>query len=332
MHFTVVIPTYNGASRLPLVLERLRQQMNTEHLAWEIIVVDNNSQDNTAQIVRDYQANWPEKFPLTYCLEMEQGVAFARLHAVREAKGELIGFLDDDNLPDSNWVVAAYSFAKAHPKAGAFGGQIHGDFEVKPPENFQKIQSFLAIREQGEKPRLYEPNNLSLPPGAAVVVRKKAWCEAVPNRPKLIGRVGKQMLGGEDLEPLLYIHNAGWEIWYNPAMHTYHQIPQWRLEKDYLIALIRGSSLCICHLRLINSKTWQKPIIMAKIFLGSLRRTILHLLKYGGKVKNDLIPACEMEFYLSSLASPIYFIKTSLASQLTGYTRKNKDTKKAGDV
>ncbi len=332
MHFTVAIPTYNGASRLPKLLEQLRTQVNTEDLVWEIIIVDNNSKDNTAEVVRQYQANWPEPYPLRYCLETEQGAAFARQRAIREAKGELIGFVDDDNLPDTNWVAAAYTFGKEHPKAGAYGGQIHGDFEVEPPENFKRIKSFLAIRERGEKLHLYEPDNLNLPPGAALVVRKQAWCECVPIRPTLQGRVGEKMLVGDDYEPLLYIHKAGWEIWYNPAMHTYHQIPQRRLEKDYLLSLIRGCGLTICHLRMINAKIWQKPIIMARIMLGSLRRAILHLLKYRWKVKTDLIAACEMEFHLSSFASPFYFIKTSLVSQFVGYTGKKKHPKNAGDV
>lgn len=329
MDFTVAIPTYNGASRLPLVLERLRQQTNTEHFNWEIIIVDNNSKDNTREVVGEYQKNWPEQLPLRYCLETEQGAAFARLRAIREAKGELIGFLDDDNLPDSNWVAAAYAFGNEHPKAGAFGGQIHGDFAVEPPENFQRIQSFLAIRERGEKPHLYDPDNLSLPPAAAVVVRKKAWCETVPNRPILRGKALGLMVQGDDYEPLLYLHKGGWGIWYNPAMHTYHQIPGWRLEKDYLLSLIRGSCLCICHLRLINAKTGQEPIIMTKIMLGSLRRALSHLVKYRGKIKTDLIAACEMEFYLSSFASPFYFIKSSLVSRLAGFYVKNKNIKRA---
>nr|MCL1475984.1 glycosyl transferase [Argonema antarcticum A004/B2] len=198
------------------------------------------------------------------------------------------------------------------------------NFEVEPPENFKRIQSFLAIRERGKKPHLYDPDHLNLPPAAAVVVRKQAWCESVPKRPILSGRVGGQMLGGDDYEPLLYMHKVGWEIWYHPTMQTYHQIPRWRLEKDYLISLIRGSSLCICHLRMINAKTWHKPIIIARIMLGSLRRAILHLLKYRWKVKTDLIAACEMEFHLSSFASPFYFIKTSLVSHFVGYAGKNK--------
>lgn len=313
LDFTVAIPTYNGASRLPKVLESLRLQVNSEQIRWEIIVVDNNSNDNTAEIIRDYQANWLSNIPLRYCFERRQGLAAARARAIREARGKFVGFIDDDNLPDADWISAAYSFGQSHPKAGAYGGQVHGDFEVNPPENFQIIQSFLAIRERGETPHLYDPDNLSLPPGAALVVRRKAWCQNVPSRLRLSGRVNGSMLGGEDYEALLYIYRAGWEIWYNPAMHTYHQIPQYRLEKDYLLSLICGSSLCICYLRMLNVEDWNKPIIFSKILLGSTLRMVRHLIKYRGQVKTDLIAACEMQFFWSSFLSSFYYIFINLA-------------------
>jgi hypothetical protein len=49
------------------------------------------------------------------------------------------------------------------------------------------------------------------------------------------------MVQGDDYEPLLYLYKAGWEIWYNPAMHVNHKIPSQRLEKNYLIALSGGA-------------------------------------------------------------------------------------------
>ena len=64
INFTVAIPTYNGASKLPEVLQRLQNQLHTENITWEIIVVDNNSTDRTADVVKNYQKNWQHPFPL----------------------------------------------------------------------------------------------------------------------------------------------------------------------------------------------------------------------------------------------------------------------------
>jgi glycosyltransferase involved in cell wall biosynthesis len=306
--FTVAIPTYNGAKRLPILLERLRSQINPDQINWEILIVDNNSTDDTAHLIQTCQSSWDQKFPLRYSFEPEQGAAFARHRAVYEAKADLIGFLDDDNLPDPNWLAASYSFSQKYPKAGAYSGQIHGDFEVEPPADFNKIQAFLAIREHGSHPNRFDPDRLQLPPAASLVVRKQAWND-VPPRPTLTGKLPGLFIQGDDYEPLLYMHKAGWEIWYNPDMHTYHQIPRQRLERSYLLTLARACGLATYQLRIINAKPRQVPLIFTKTLLGNLRRMLLHLLKYRGKLKTELIPAFEMAFYRGSLESTFLSFK-----------------------
>ncbi len=316
LNVTVAIPTYNGATRLPKILDRLLAQTGVQSLKWELIIVDNNSSDDTSEIIHNYQKLCDGKCHLRYLFEKEQGAAFARLRAVREARGELIAFLDDDNLPAPDWLSEAYTFGLEHPQAGVWSGQIHGDFEVQPPENFEKIQGFLAIREHGSSPHLFDADNLRLPPGAAIVVRKQAWSENVPQRPILSGKTPGILVQGEDYEPLLYIHYAGWQIWYNPTMHTYHQIPQWRFEKDYLLNLARGCGLCIFQLRLINTKKWQKPIVFVKTVLGNLRRVLQYFIQYKGQLKNNLVALFEIEFYFASMMSPFYYFKCNLRNLL----------------
>lgn len=187
--FTVVIPTYNGAQRLPRVLETLRSQSISDSCTWEVVIVDNNSTDGTAAVVENYQSNWLAPVSLRYVTEPRQGLAYARQCGVEAANGKWVGFLDDDTAPDQNWVTAAYRFGEEHPQAGAYGGQIHGDFEVPPPENFERIKSFLAIKERGPTPHLYQPDVLILPPGAGLVIRKQAWLEAVPTQLQRTTRV-----------------------------------------------------------------------------------------------------------------------------------------------
>jgi glycosyltransferase involved in cell wall biosynthesis len=304
--FTVAIPTYNGEKRLPELLERLRSQTGTEHFTWEIIVVDNNSADNTANVVREYQANWPTTSLLKYSFEAEQGAAFARQRAVEEARGTFIGFLDDDNLPSANWVAAAYAFGQAHPRIGAYGSQIHGQFETEPPEYLKKFACFLAIIERGSQAHRYEPKKKMLPPGAGLVVRKQAWRENVPRRLVLNHKGKESGLASEDLEALLHIQQAGWEIWYNPQMCVYHQIPHWRLEREHLISLVRCVGLSRHRIRMLSIKAWQRPLAFFAYLLNDLRRLMIHQLKYRSTVKSDLIAACEMELLWSSLVSPFY--------------------------
>lgn len=312
LDFTVAIPTYNGANRLPKVIDLLLKQTGVAKLNWEIIIIDNNSKDDTNKVSEFYKQFSNQNFSLRYFLEKRQGIAFARMRAINEARGEFIAFIDDDNFPENDWVLQSYIFGKEHPQAGAWSGQIHGDFEVSPPEDFTRIQAFLAIREHGLQPYLFDADNLRLPPGAALVVRKQAWCESVPEELVFKGRLSKLMVSGDDTEALLYLHKAGWEIWYNPAMHINHQIPHWRLEKDYLLVLARGCGLCIFQLRLINAKNWQKPIVLVKTILGNLHRLLQHIIKYRGQFRSNLIAVFEINFYWASMLSPFYSFKWKL--------------------
>lgn len=309
MDFTVAIPTYNGGKRVPEVLERLREQIGAEKISWEVIVVDNNSTDNTAQVVGEYQANWPLSSPLRYVLETEQGAACARQRAVEEARGSLVGFLDDDNIPALDWVAQAYKFGQAHPNVGVYGSQIHGDFEVEPPEDFKKIACYLAITERGSKPHRYEPRSKMLPPGAGLVVRRHVWCENVPKRLVLNHKGREAGLASEDLEVALYIQRAGWEIWYNPDMHVHHKIPQSRLSKESLVGVFRCVGLSRHHIRMLSIKSWQRPLVFVAYMVNDLRKLIVHILKHRGAIQTDLIAACERELLWCSLISPFYLWK-----------------------
>ena len=309
LDFTVAIPTYNGANRLPLVLEKLRSQINTENISWEVIVVDNNSRDNITEVVENFQAKWSENIPLRYCFEAEQGLAFARQRAIEEAKGYFVGFLDDDNLPAPDWVATAVKFGQEHQKAGAYSGRIMGDFEVDIMENLNKIKPYLAIREHDSQPHLFEPEKLRLPPGAGLVVRKQAWSEWVPSRLTLTGRVGKVMVAGEDYEALLYLHKGGWEIWYNPAMSIDHKIPKQRLEREYLLPLGKGIGLATCQLRMVNATNWQKPGIFIRTILGNLRRIVTLFIQYRYQIKTNLVAEFEFRFFWGSFLSPFYYLK-----------------------
>lgn len=304
--FTVVIPTYNSENRISLVLDKLKQQSFSKNIAWEIIIIDNNSKDNTAQIIKNYQENWYQEYNLKYFKEEKQGAAFARQKGIQEANSPLVGFLDDDNIPDASWVESAYDFAQKYPQAGAFGSLITGEFEVQPPPNFERIRPFLALTDRGNQALLYHPTLKYLPPSAGLVVRRKAWLETVPEKCILTGRVEGSMLTSEDLEVLGYIQSKGWEIWYNPAMKITHKIPAHRLSREYLIPFIGGIGLSRYVTRMVGVKSYLKPILLLAYFLNDLRKILFQLLKYGMSVKTDLVAACEMELYIKSLISPFY--------------------------
>lgn len=313
LDFTVAICTYNGAKLLPAVLDQLRKQVGTEGLQWEVIVVDNNSSDDSAAVVTQYIEQWRPDCQLRYVFEGRQGVSYARTRAIEEAKSrELIGFLDDDNLPDENWVLEAYRFGQEHPQAGVYGGIVHAKLDEQPPSYFDKIKLLFAIYNRGAVPFCYErsakPRRIPAAPGS--VVRKQAWRECVPPRLLLQGRdeANKTMLGAcEDLEVMYYIQNSNWEVWHNPKMEIWHHIPAKRLESQYLLKVAHTSGLSNHALRTARLHPWQRPLMMLLIpiyFLSDLYKALSYYLKYKDQLTQDISKACELESRMGRLMSP----------------------------
>jgi glycosyltransferase involved in cell wall biosynthesis len=312
---TVAIPTYNGAKRLPLVLDRLKTQVVPAGLRWEVLIVDNNSQDNTAAVVQQYQRNWLPEVPLRYCFEPRQGAAFARIKAVQAATGKLVGFLDDDNFPQENWVAEAVDFSDRFPQAGAFSGRILGSYEVPPPAGFENIQHFLAIRDHGSKVTSFKAEHLRLPPAASLVVRRQAWLDSVPLEPTLTGKLPHLFIQGEDYEPLIYLSKKGWQILYDPDLVTHHQIPKQRFEKDYLLMLGKGCGLATYKLRSLGATPQEALNLWVRTLGANLRNLILHWLKYRQRIHQELDAGVFWAFYWGSFLSPFVQLKQKQTSK-----------------
>jgi glycosyltransferase involved in cell wall biosynthesis len=307
--FSVAIPTYNGAKRLPDVLDGLRSQTHLDPLIWEVIVVDNQSNDETAAVVADYQSHWPSESSLRYIFEPERGAAFARQRAIESAKGRYIGFLDDDNIPHSNWVATAYEFAETHPRIGAFGSAIEGDFLKPPPEEITPLHPYLGIIDRGETAHRYEPKQRILPPTAGLVVRREAWLNAVPRRLFLNHTDKKAGLSCEDIEAILYIQKAGWEIWHNPDLKILHKIASERGEKDYLLSVMRCNGLSRHHLRMLRLPPWQQPVATVVYWVKDFFQLAYHFYRYGRLSNTEVVEACHRQLLWSLLLSPFFLGK-----------------------
>jgi glycosyltransferase involved in cell wall biosynthesis len=307
MDISVIICAYNGAARLPKVLDLLFSQKTSSAVDWEIIVVDNNSRDQTTQVLQAYQALSPSVNRLRVAFEPRQGLAFARRCAVRAAKGDLLAFLDDDNLPNEHWLQAVYDFGQQHPEAGAYGSQIVGRYEVHPPENFERIACFLAVIDRGDRPFRYDLLSRWLfPAGAGMVIRRQAWLAYVPEHPALCGVSANGLSGkGEDIETLSYIRKAGLSIWHNPEMKIEHVIGRDRLTETYLIQLFRGIGLSRYHTRSVRFQPWQKPWVALAYGARDLLCLTTYYLKHF-REKPSTVRRCELTLILYSFLSPFY--------------------------
>jgi glucosyl-dolichyl phosphate glucuronosyltransferase len=128
MHVSVAICTWNRAALVRQTLEEFRRLRVPAHVSWELIVVDNNSTDSTAQVIADFA----DVLPIRYQFEGEPGHSAARNAAIRAASGELLLFTDDDVLVAPEWLEACVAAYQQFPDAAAFGGPIHPWFPIEP--------------------------------------------------------------------------------------------------------------------------------------------------------------------------------------------------------
>jgi len=118
---SIIIPTFNDSERLRHCLNLLESQTYPKHL-YEVIVVDNNSSDNIAQVVAEFQQ-------ASYAFESAPGSYNARNKALTVAKGEILGFTDSDCAPASDWIKQGVEQMLAYPGCGLVAGRINFSFE-----------------------------------------------------------------------------------------------------------------------------------------------------------------------------------------------------------
>lgn len=128
MDVSVIIPTYNNCNRLNITLETFTELETPSDVLWELIVVNNNSNDSTKEVV----CSFTDKLPIKYVEELKQGISMAQNTGLRNSSGELIIFTDDDVKPCKNWIQLYWQEYKINSKKYFFGGPIVSDFEETP--------------------------------------------------------------------------------------------------------------------------------------------------------------------------------------------------------
>jgi len=237
---SVVLCCYNSAYRLPRTLAHLAVQQVPETLDWEVIIVDNASDDNTRNVALEA---WSRvgTVPLRVVMEPRSGLAFARNRGLTEAKYDIVSFVDDDNWVCPEWVELVWDIMKSHPHVGACGGFSEALCEVQPPKWFEDYKASYAIG-----PESIESGDITNSRGwlwgAGLSIRKSAWQHLVSNGffPLLVGRQPGKLGSGDDTELCFALRLAGWRLWYEPRLRLQHFLPAPRLRWTYLRKLHRA--------------------------------------------------------------------------------------------
>lgn len=129
-HISVCIPTFRRNKMLEHLLRNLALQETGGLFDYSVVVVDNDAAgpaEETVMRLRDEQC-----LDIGYGIEPEQTIPAARNHALRLARGNYIGIIDDDEFPPPHWLITMYRAIRAFDVDGALG-PVHPFFEQKPP-------------------------------------------------------------------------------------------------------------------------------------------------------------------------------------------------------
>jgi glycosyltransferase involved in cell wall biosynthesis len=269
---TVAIQTYNRSATLAETLKSLRDLRCPETAEYEILVVDNNSNDGTPQVIQEYGRLLAPR--LRSVLEPRQGLSHARNRALQEARGQLVSFLDDDVIVDPDWLSAVTAAFEKH-SATVVGGRSYLIYRSRRPAWLPEHYEFYLSRlDYGDQVIVDTDQDLY---GLNFSVRKDVALQVGGFNPSL-GRCGLvSFRSGEESDLLRKIRGRGGVVVYEPRAVVGHIVLESRLRMKWFVRRAFSAGVDTETLGLLEGNR-PRP-----------SRSLAHLLRCGGSVLKSLV-------------------------------------------
>lgn len=235
---SVIICTYNGAKRLPGLLENLALQQIPTGLQAEYILVDNASTDESALCARNTWDKLQSSIPLQVVAEPTPGLSYARQKGIESAQYQLLLFCDDDNWLEPNYLQLAAAHYAEHPATGILGGWGIPLLDSEKPAWFDRYENVYAVGRQSQQSGIVNERKYLY--GAGMVLRKKIFdtLKEMPYALILTDRNKDKMTSGNDSEICLLALLLGYNLYYDERMQFRHVIPGGRLNWSYCVKML----------------------------------------------------------------------------------------------
>ncbi len=256
---SVIICTYNRALMLRDALTSFAKQEDISKADYEVLIVDNGSVDNTKEVVTYFT----EQLQIRYIMETELGQSNARNRGVREARGRLLVFTDDDVLFSPRWLVELLEGARRWTDACAFGGCIKAKWEVAKPRWFWDKGRFSMnnIIVQFDPPIPEGPLKKLSFVGCNMAFRSTAFEMYGSFLPQL-GLKGDNMARGEEYEFSARIRRKGERTIYLPKALIYHRVPEARGIKSYYVRWMKGDGQTLARRMMAGERLSRFPYFL----------------------------------------------------------------------
>lgn len=233
---SIVVCTFNRAPALRKMLDSFFRQNEIEHIRHEVLIIDNNSDDETPFVVQDLV----KKGKVRYFLEPNQGLSFARNRGIAESRGDFISFLDDDVIVQENW-LSCLKASFEQTGADVIGGRVSLRFEVPPAKwlgvLFRKCLSEVDLG--ASRKSLSDGDCLY---GANLSFRKDVFT-SVGAFDIDAGRRQYELLSGEETLLLRRVIAERGKVFYDPDVRVEHLIGTERLQWRYFVKRADGDGL-----------------------------------------------------------------------------------------
>ena len=231
MDITVVLCTYNRCDSLVAALESVAVSRLPQSVSWEVLVVDNNSADQTREVVERFVSQYPGRF--RYAFEPRPGKSHALNTAIHGANAKILAFMDDDVRVERDWLHMLTRIFDDPQYAGA-GGRIVPESEFTPPAWLETSPRYalapLAMFDLGPAAgRLLEP-----PFGTNMAFRREVFIRYGDFRRDLGPQPGSE-IRSEDTEFGMRVLQGGEQLWYEPAAVVHHSIAPSRVTQHYFL-------------------------------------------------------------------------------------------------
>jgi glycosyltransferase involved in cell wall biosynthesis len=222
MDVSIIIPTWNNCERLPRTLEVISRSVVPPALEWEVVLVNNNSPDDTSRVAQEFS----DRLPLLYVEEPRQGLSRARNCGLRAASGKLIVFADDDVTPQPQWLATYWSAYNEKPHGFYFGGPVVSEYEKGPPpeELLRFAPASLRGLDWGLEPRVLAAGERFLPANWACPAAALRAAGDFDTGLGLDASLGTRRIG-EALDLWKRLRNCGMSGYYLPDAGVVHFVP-----------------------------------------------------------------------------------------------------------
>lgn len=230
---TAILCSYNRAKVLPATLEGLAASQMPSSVRWEVLVVDNNSTDQTREVVGGFCQRYPGLF--RYVFEPTSGKSYALNTGVKHARGNVLAFIDDDVTVAPAWLHHLTASLHDGEWAGAGGRTLATESFTAPAWFSMRSQGgiLFGLFDFGDKPRQL----VDAPYGANMAFRKEMFNKYGGFRTDLgPGPNPETPRPNEDTEFGRRLMGAGERLRYEPEAVLYHPVLLERLNQPFLLA------------------------------------------------------------------------------------------------